>query len=143
MEIRGNKRKDRMILLMKHGELTNYGMTMYELVSFLLFASFGIHCPMFVFKQTESNANVLLVFVVVVWKCMHSGSVTKTRAEDLLPIYYPRLLYFPDQMLAVVVLSQHRVLSSKIVRPRSPCDALCMEHAIRTIKICSANNRNK
>ena len=35
-------------------------------------------------------------------------------------------------MLAVVLLSQHGVSSSKTVRPRVPCDAWCMGHAIRT-----------
>ena len=46
--------------------------------------------------------------------------------------YYPRLLYCLNQMLAVVLLSQHRVLSSKIVRPRAPCSARCIGHAVRT-----------
>ena len=41
-------------------------------------------------------------------------------------------------MLAVMLLSQHRVLSSKTVRPRSPCDFQCMGHAIRTWSaVCS------
>ena len=44
--------------------------------------------------------------------------------------YFPRLLYCPDQMLAVMLLSQHRVSSSKIVRPRAPCGARCIGHAI-------------
>ena len=35
-------------------------------------------------------------------------------------------------MLAVILLSQHRVLSFKTVRPRAPCGARCMGHAIRT-----------
>ena len=47
-----------------------------------------------------------------------------------------RLLYSPDQMLAVMVLSQHRVLSFKTVRPCTPCGVRCMGHAIRT----SSNN---
>ena len=38
-------------------------------------------------------------------------------------------------MLAVVLLSQHRVSSSKSVRPRAPCGAQCIGHAVRT---CSA-----
>ena len=33
-----------------------------------------------------------------------------------------------DQMLAVVVLTQHRVSSSKTVRPATPPGARCMEH---------------
>ena len=32
-------------------------------------------------------------------------------------------------MLAVMLLSQHQVLSSKTVRPRAPCGARCMEYA--------------
>ena len=36
------------------------------------------------------------------------------------------LLYCPDQMLAVMVLSQYRVSSFKTVRPRAPCGARCM-----------------
>ena len=46
--------------------------------------------------------------------------------------YYPRLLCCLNQMLAVMLLSQHRVSSSKTVRPRAPCDARCIEHAVST-----------
>ena len=43
-----------------------------------------------------------------------------------------------DQMLAVTLLSQHRVLSSRTVRPRAPCGARCMGHAVRTWSaVCS------
>ena len=35
-------------------------------------------------------------------------------------------------MLAVVLFSQHRVSSSKTVRPRAPCGAQCMGHAVST-----------
>ena len=48
------------------------------------------------------------------------------------PFYYPRLLYCLDQMLAVTVLSQHRVLSSKTVSPLAPCSVRGMGHVIRT-----------
>ena len=42
-------------------------------------------------------------------------------------------------MLAVMLLSQHRVSSSKTVRPRAPCGARCIGHAIRTWSaVCSA-----
>ena len=34
-------------------------------------------------------------------------------------------------MLTVVLLSQHRVSSSKTVTPHAPCGARCIEHAIR------------
>ena len=41
-------------------------------------------------------------------------------------------------MLAVVLLSQHRVSSSKTVRPRAPCGARCIGHAVRTWSaVCS------
>ena len=43
-----------------------------------------------------------------------------------------------DQMLAVRSLSQHRVSSSKIVRPRAPCGARCIGHAVSTWSaVCS------
>ena len=43
-----------------------------------------------------------------------------------------------DQMLAVMSLSQHRVSSSKTVRPRAPCGARCIGHAVRTWSaVCS------
>ena len=52
--------------------------------------------------------------------------------------YYPRLLFCLNQMLAVMVLSQHRVLSSKTVRPCAPCGARCIGHTIRTwYAVCS------
>ena len=44
----------------------------------------------------------------------------------------PRLLHCLNQMLAVVLLSQHRVSSSKTVRPRAPCGARCIGHAVST-----------
>ena len=41
-------------------------------------------------------------------------------------------------MLAVLSLSQHRVSSSKTVRPRDPCGARCIGHAVRTWSaVCS------
>ena len=54
------------------------------------------------------------------------------------PIYYPRLLHCLDQTLAVMLLSQHRVSSSKTVRPRAPCGARCIRHAVSTWSaVCS------
>ena len=49
----------------------------------------------------------------------------------------PRVYYFttPGCCTAQIrssVLSQHRVLSSRNIRPRAPCGARCMGHAIRT-----------
>ena len=50
----------------------------------------------------------------------------------------PRLLYCLDQMLAVMLLSQHRVSSSKTVRPLAPCSIRCIGHAVRTWSaVCS------
>ena len=41
-------------------------------------------------------------------------------------------------MLAVILSRQNRVSSSKTVRPRAPCGARCIEHAIRTwCAVCS------
>ena len=55
-----------------------------------------------------------------------------------LSFYYPRLLHCLNQMLAVVLLSQHRVSSSKIVRPRAPCGARCIGYAVSTWSaVCS------
>ena len=48
------------------------------------------------------------------------------------------MLYCLNQMLAVVLLSQHQVSSSKTVRPRAPRGARCIGHAVRTWPaICS------
>ena len=62
------------------------------------------------------------------------SDVNRTGAEGL-SFYYPRLLHCLNQMLAVVLLSQHRVSSSKTVRPHAPCGTRCIRHAVRT---CSA-----
>ena len=76
----------------------------------------------------DNFATIVLV-VVVVWKGIHSRSDrNRTGAEGL----SFRLVYCLNQMLAVMLLSQHRVLSSKTVRSRAPYGARCMEHAIRT-----------
>ena len=56
-----------------------------------------------------------------------------------LSFYYPRILYCLDQMLAVMLLSQHRYLLSKTVRSCFPCGARSMGHGIRTWSaVCSA-----
>ena len=62
---------------------------------------------------------------------------SRTGAEGL-SFYYPRLLHCLNQMLAVMSLSQHRVSSSKTVRPRAPCGARCIGHAVSTWSaVCS------
>ena len=51
---------------------------------------------------------------------------------------YPRLLQCLDQMLPVMLLSQHRVSSSKTVRPCAQCGARCIGHAVSTWSgVCS------
>ena len=55
-----------------------------------------------------------------------------------LSFYYPRLLHCLNQMLAVVLLSQHRVSSTKTVRSCALCGARCIEHAVSTWSaVCS------
>ena len=63
-------------------------------------------------------------------KGIHSRSDTNRTEAEGLSFYYLRLLHCLDQMLAVMSLSQHRVSSSKTVRPRAPCGAQCMGHAV-------------
>ena len=71
-------------------------------------------------------------------KGIHYRSDTNMTGVEGLSFYYPRLLHCLNQMLAVVSLSQHRVSSSKTVRPRAPCGARCIGHAIRTWSaVCS------
>ena len=71
-------------------------------------------------------------------KGIHSRSdANRTGAEGLF-FYYSRLLHCLNQMLAVVLLSHHRVSSSKTVRSRAPCGARCIGHAVRTWSaVCS------
>ena len=71
-------------------------------------------------------------------KGIHSRPDTNRTGADGLSFYYPRLLHCQDQMLAVMLLSQHRVSSSKTVRPRAPCGARCMGHIVSTWSaVCS------
>ena len=71
-------------------------------------------------------------------KGIHSRPDTNRTGAEGLSSYYPRLLYCLDQMLAVMLLSQHRVSSSKTVRPRAPCGARCMGHIVSTWSaVCS------
>ena len=65
------------------------------------------------------------------------SDTNRTGAEDS-SFYYSRLLYCLDQMLAVMLLSQHRVSLFKTVRPCAQCGARCIGHAIRTWSaVCS------
>ena len=65
-------------------------------------------------------------------KGIHSRPDTNRTGAEGLSFYYPRLLHCLDQMMAVMSLSQHRVSSSKTVRPRGPCGARCIGHAVST-----------
>ena len=65
-------------------------------------------------------------------KGIHLRSDTNRTGAEGLSFYYPRLLNCLNQMLAVVLLSQHRVSSSKTVRPSASCGAQCTGHAVRT-----------
>ena len=68
-------------------------------------------------------------------KGIHSRSdINRTGAKGF-SFYYPR--YCLDQILAVILLSQHWV-SSKTVKPCAPCGAQCIGHAVRTWSaVCS------
>ena len=71
-------------------------------------------------------------------KGIHYRSDTSRIGAEGLSFYYPRLLHCLNQMLAVVLLSQHRVSSFKTVRPRAPCGARCIGHAVSTWSaVCS------
>ena len=71
-------------------------------------------------------------------KGIHSSSDTNRTGAEGLSFYYPRLLHCLDQMLAVMLLSQYRVSSSKTVRPRTRCGARCTGHAVSTWSaVCS------
>ena len=71
-------------------------------------------------------------------KDIHSRSDTNRTGAEGLSFYYPRLLHCLNQMLAVVLLSQYQVSSSKTVRPRAPCGAQCIGHADSTWSVvCS------
>ena len=52
----------------------------------------------------------------------------KKMGTEGLSFYYPNLLCCLDQMLAVIMLSQHLVSLSKTVRPIIPRGARCMGH---------------
>ena len=71
-------------------------------------------------------------------KGIHSRSDTSRTGAEGLSFYYPRLQYCLNQMLAVVLLSQHRVSSSKTVRPCASYGARCIGHAVSTWSaVCS------
>ena len=90
-----------------------------------------IHCST---KQTYIRTAKLILFTQNRrrrLKGIHSRSDTNRTGAEGLSFYYPRLLYCLNQMLAVVLLSQDQVLSSKTVRARATCGAQCIGHAVR------------
>ena len=62
----------------------------------------------------------------------------KRMGTDGLSFYHPGLMCCLDQMLAVTELSRILVLTSKIIRPIIPRNALCMGHVkIMWSAVCS------
>ena len=96
----------------------------------------------FALKASQGSClTIAAVGTIIRCRCLesiHSRSDTNRNGAEGLSFYYPRLLYCLDQMLAVMSLSQHRVSSSKTVRPRAPCGARCIGHAVSTWSVvCS------
>ena len=94
------------------------------------------------FHLIYSPINVAFLFVrsfiVYRLKGIHSRSDTNRTGAEGLSFYYPRQLHCLNQMLAVLLLSQYRVSSSKTVRPRAPFGARCIGHAVSTWSaVCS------
>ena len=99
--------------------------------------------------NNRANTNLNFSFLkLVIYYCVYvvfvhlKGHPLQVRHKqnwaEVLSFYYARMLYCLDQMLAVMVLDQHRVSSCKTVRPRAPSGAACMGHAIRTWSaVCS------
>ena len=78
-------------------------------------------------KQKDGWISVL---VIILWQGIYDlVRHNKKIGTERLSFYHPNLLCCPDQMLAVMELSQHLVSSSKTVRPIIPRGARCMEHA--------------
>ena len=89
------------------------------------------------FASVTSQRSTFLDYSSSFERYLSRSDTNRTGAEGL-PFYYPRLLYCLDQKLAVMSLSQHRVSSSKTVRPRAPCGARCIGHAVSTWSaVCS------
>ena len=73
-------------------------------------------------KNCKIKTNTKKDCCFVVWKAINS-ELDKNRngVEGLLFYFISRMLYCPGQILEAMVLSQHPVLSSRNVRPRTPC----------------------
>ena len=68
-------------------------------------------------------------------KGIHSRLDTNRTGAEGLSFYYPRLLHCLNQMLAVVLLSQHRVSSSKIVAIPKPTNPVGYPKSYRLISL--------
>ena len=91
--------------------------------------------------DTPTKVSVIVSFRILRrrrLKGIHSRSDTNRTGAEGLSFYYPRVLHCLGQMLEVMSLSQHRVSSSKTVRPSAPCGARCIGHAVSTWSaVCS------
>ena len=87
-----------------------------------------------------TNLNFILAFVVVVvWKSIHSRSDTNRNGAEGLSFYYPRLLYWLDQMFDSNVV---KPASSFVIQNRQTSCSMwctCIGHAVKTWSaVCSA-----
>ena len=79
------------------------------------------------FKNSMTKT-LILVIVVVVWRGIHARSDTNRTGAEGLSFYYPRLLHWLNQMLAV----------TGQIRPRAPCGVRYVGHAVSTwSSVCS------
>ena len=89
-------------------------------------------------KSKKIFTKMVVVVVTVVWKGIDSKSDTSSTGAEGLCFHYSRLLYFPHQILAVMLLNQNRVLHPNRQTSCSICGARYMRHAIRTWSaVCS------
>ena len=124
-----------------------------ETVNFVRGRALNYRIFMQLCKEMDSKFKVLLYHTEVRrlprGKCrrlkgIHSRSDTNRAGAEGLSFYYPRLLHCLDQMLAVMPLSQHRVSSSKTIRPRAPCGARCIGPDVSTWSaVCSETPHRK
>ena len=86
------------------------------------------------------SRNSFFKFLLLLLRCLESYSIQVRHKQDWgreFILYYARLLYCLNQMLAVMLLNQHRVSLAKTFRPCAPCGAP-YGHAVRTWSaVCS------
>ena len=84
--------------------------------------------------------------MVIVWKVIHSQTRLDPRVYFFITRSYSTARTMA-KMLAVMVLSQHRVSLFRNVRPRPPCGVQCMgtllEHDLRFVQGVRTGNREK